>query len=108
MTQDVLRTRPAAEWLERLTREGVPCAPVLTRTQMLSDPQVVANGIVVETTHETAGRLRQARPAARFSATPTPIRQGAPALGEHTAEILAELGYAAAEIEALMATEGAA
>src|ERR1700733_8886041 len=43
MTQDVLRTRPAAEWLERLTREGVPCAPVLTRSAMIHDPQVQAN-----------------------------------------------------------------
>jgi crotonobetainyl-CoA:carnitine CoA-transferase CaiB-like acyl-CoA transferase len=101
MTQEVLRTRPAAEWLECLTREGVPCAPVLTRTQMLSDPQVIANGIVVETMHPAAGRLRQARPAARFSAAPTPMRTGAPALGEHTAEILGELGYTPAEIEAL-------
>ena len=108
LTQDVLLTRPAAEWLDRLTREGVPCAPVLTRTQMLSDPQVAANGIIVETTHEAAGRLRQARPAARFSATPTSIRHGGPALGEHTAEILAELGYASAEIDALTAKEHAA
>jgi crotonobetainyl-CoA:carnitine CoA-transferase CaiB-like acyl-CoA transferase len=95
MTQDVLLTRPAEEWLERLTAEGVPCAPVLTRTQMLSNPQVVANGIVAETTHPGAGRLRQARPAARFSETPAEIRRGGPALGEHTAEILRELGIAA-------------
>ncbi len=71
MTQEVLLTRPAAEWLERLTAEGVPCAPVLTRTRMIQHPQVVANGIVVETDHPGAGRLRQARPAARFSGTPT-------------------------------------
>ena len=70
MTQEVLRTRSAAEWLERLTAEGVPCAPVLTRSRMIEHPQVVANGIVVETEHPGAGRLRQARPAARFSATP--------------------------------------
>ncbi|HQT76997.1 MAG: carnitine dehydratase [Rhodospirillales bacterium 20-64-7] len=108
MTQAELRTRPAEAWLERLTREGVPCAPVLTRTQMLSDPQVVANGIVVEITHETAGRLRQARPAARFSATPAAIRQGGPVLGEHTAAILTELGYAPADIEALTAKEDVA
>jgi crotonobetainyl-CoA:carnitine CoA-transferase CaiB-like acyl-CoA transferase len=91
MTQEVLRTRTAAEWLERLTAEGVPCAPVLTRSRMIGHPQVVANGIVIETEHPRAGWLRQARPAARFSATPTSVRRGAPALGEHTEEILSEL-----------------
>jgi len=101
MTQEVLKTRPAAEWLERLTAHGVPCAPVLTRTAMLSNEQVVANGIVVETEHPAAGRLRQARPAARFSGTPATIRQGGPALGQHTETILAELGYSAADIEQL-------
>jgi crotonobetainyl-CoA:carnitine CoA-transferase CaiB-like acyl-CoA transferase len=95
MTQEVLRTRPAADWLERLTEAGVPCAPVLTRSGMISHPQVVANGIVVETDHPQAGRLRQARPAARFSATPAAIQRGAPALGEHTDEILAEIGVTA-------------
>ena len=105
MTQEVLLTRPAAEWLERLTAGGVPCAPVLTRTGMIQHPQVVANGIVVETDHPGAGRLRQARPAARFSGTPTAIRRGGPALGEHTDEILAELGYSGTDITALR-TEG--
>ncbi len=93
MTQEVLRTRPAAEWLERLTSAGVPCAPVLTRSRMISHPQVAANGIVVESEHPGAGRLRQARPAARFSVTPTSAHRGAPALGEHTDEILAEIGF---------------
>ena len=85
----MLRTRPADEWLDRLTEAGVPCAPVLTRTEMIRDKQVQATGIVVETEHPAAGRLRQARPAARFSRTPATIRQGGAALGEHTAEVLA-------------------
>jgi crotonobetainyl-CoA:carnitine CoA-transferase CaiB-like acyl-CoA transferase len=100
LTQEALRTRSAEEWLRRLTEAGVPCAPVLTRTQMLSNPQVVANGIVVETEHEEAGRIRQARSAARFSETPAEIRWGGAALGAHTAEVLGELGYTDADIAA--------
>ena len=103
LTQEVLRTRSAEEWLERLTAEGVPCAPVLTRTAMIDNEQVRATGIVVERDHPVAGRLRQARPAARFSGTPAELRYGGAALGEHTAEVLAEIGLPAAEIDALMA-----
>lgn len=107
MTQDALRTRPAEEWLQRLTDAGVPCAPVLTRTTMLTNPQVVANGIVVETQHPHAGRLRQARPAARFSETPATIRHGGPGLGQQTREVLLELGFSSADIEALTIRENA-
>ena len=101
LTQDVLRTRPADEWIARLEAEDVPCAPVLTRTDAINHPQVVANEIVVETLHHLAGSVRQARPAARFSATPTEHRRGGPALGEHTAEVLGEIGYTADQIAAL-------
>ena len=101
LTQEALFTRPAAEWLERLTAAGVPCAPVLTRNELIRHPHVREMGIVVETDHPAAGRLRQARPAARFSRTTPEIRRGAPRLGEHTQKILAEFGYSAAEIAEL-------
>jgi crotonobetainyl-CoA:carnitine CoA-transferase CaiB-like acyl-CoA transferase len=107
LTQQALLARPAAEWLDRLSAAQVPCGPVLRRNEVIRHPQIEALGLVVETEHEKAGRLRQTRAAARFSKTPAAIRRGAPALGEHTGEILAEFGYSSGEIEALV-SEGAA
>jgi crotonobetainyl-CoA:carnitine CoA-transferase CaiB-like acyl-CoA transferase len=102
LIQEALLERPAAEWLKILDDAGVPCAPVLTRKQMITHPQVEASGTVIEYDHPNAGRLRQARPAARFEGTPVSIRHGAPVLGEHTHDILSEIGYSTTEIEAMV------
>lgn len=92
MTQTVLRTGTTAEWMARLEAEDVPCAPALTRTEVIRHPQVAASDILRELDHPVAGRLRQTRPAARFSATPTEASRGAPRLGEHNREVLGALG----------------
>jgi crotonobetainyl-CoA:carnitine CoA-transferase CaiB-like acyl-CoA transferase len=107
MTQDVLIGGKSAEWLDKMTKADVPCAPVLTRNEVIRHPHVAALEIVEQYDHPQAGRLRQARAAARFSATPPAIRSGAPALGAHTDEVLGEIGYSAEQIAGLRA-EGAA
>jgi crotonobetainyl-CoA:carnitine CoA-transferase CaiB-like acyl-CoA transferase len=98
---EILATRTTDEWLERLDRAQVPCAPVLTREELPHHPQIMENELVVESTHPIAGRMREARPAARFERTPSSLRLPAPGLGEHSDELLAEAGYAPAEVDAM-------
>lgn len=105
LTQEVLRTRPAAVWLELLQSADVPCAPVLRRRAVVEHEQVKANAILHELEHGRAGRLRQARPAARFSNMAFELGPGAPELGQHSREVLREAGIDDAEID-LLAREG--
>jgi crotonobetainyl-CoA:carnitine CoA-transferase CaiB-like acyl-CoA transferase len=95
--------RNAADWLARLEDVGVPASPVLSIGEMLADPQVIARDMVVEVEHSRLGRTRALGSPVKFSDTPTRIKRGAPLLGEHTREILAEYGYDNSEIEALAA-----
>ncbi len=74
---------------------------------MIRHPQILANEVLLESDHPSAGRLRQTRAPARFSGTPTGLRYPAPDLGEHTAEILSEAGLVRADIDALFASGAA-
>ena len=101
VTQEGLRDRPAEGCLALLEKAGVPCAPVLTRNATLTHPQVEANGTIVAVDHPQAGRIRQARPAARFSGTPQALTRGAPGYGADTDAVLREAGFEEAEIGAM-------
>jgi crotonobetainyl-CoA:carnitine CoA-transferase CaiB-like acyl-CoA transferase len=92
---------PMAEVLARLHEGSVPAAPVLEPEQVFEDPQVVHNGTVHTWDHPVAGRVRQPRHPVRFASSPTPVPEQVPGLGEHTDEILAELGRTDADIAAL-------
>lgn len=85
----------------RLEAEDVPHAVVLKREEVLTNPQVLANGSIGTLDDPRAGRMRMAHAAGRFDGKPMPFRRPAPALGEHTNEILAELGRSTTDIEAL-------
>jgi crotonobetainyl-CoA:carnitine CoA-transferase CaiB-like acyl-CoA transferase len=101
LAAEVLKTRTSAQWLERLDANEVPCAPILSREDLFTDPQVAANKLIVESTHPSAGAMRQPRPAARFEATPAELRAFAPTLGEHTDVVLRECGLRAEEIASM-------
>lgn len=101
LIQECLIGRTTAENTALLEAHQVPCAPALTRSEVVGHPQVAAMESLVEVAHPVAGRLRQARGAARFEASPQSLRRGAPLLGEHCRELLEEAGYGAEQIEAL-------
>jgi crotonobetainyl-CoA:carnitine CoA-transferase CaiB-like acyl-CoA transferase len=99
----VTRASPTAELAARLAAEDVPFAPVNRIARLHEEPQVVANGLLVEVEHATAGRLRTPRPVARFERTPAELRRPAPLLGEHGDAILSEAGFAPEEVARLRA-----
>ncbi len=88
--------------IARLETEDVPCARVMAIAELPQHPQMIANGTFVITEHPTAGKLWEPRDPARFSKTPSAVGAPAPTLGEHTDEILREIGLAS-EVELLHA-----
>ena len=90
-----------ADLAPRMHENSVPCGEVAAVEDLHDDPQIRHSQTLVEWDHPTAGRIRQARLAPRFSATQPGFRPSVPRLNEHAGEILAELGLGAAEIEDL-------
>ncbi len=99
--QSGIAAMTTADIYAKLVEHEVPAAPVLSLTEVFDDPQLRHNGSIVEGEHPAYGRFRRARPSAQFSATPN-VESSAPAMyGEHTDEILAELGHSEQQREAL-------
>jgi crotonobetainyl-CoA:carnitine CoA-transferase CaiB-like acyl-CoA transferase len=83
-----------ADLLSRLEAQDVPCAPINPVSSVADDPQVRHNKTLEVIEHPHAGLMRQPRPAARFEKTPASAGSPAPLLGEHSDQLLAELGLA--------------
>lgn len=88
LTQEIVQTMPRDDLLAQLDTAGVPCAPVLTRSEMRQHPQIASNQTLVEYDHPSAGRLRQARAAAVFHGTPLATPRPAPELGADSSVVL--------------------
>jgi crotonobetainyl-CoA:carnitine CoA-transferase CaiB-like acyl-CoA transferase len=102
----ILATRPTAEWLALLRAADIPCAPAHTLESLRADPHLAAVGFFGEETHPTEGAVTRMAAPVRFGAHGEIPRAPAPRLGEHGRAVLAEAGYDAPAIAALVA-EGA-
>jgi crotonobetainyl-CoA:carnitine CoA-transferase CaiB-like acyl-CoA transferase len=98
----VLRGRTTAQWLEALHAAGVPSGPLYDIEQVYADPHVQAREMVVETVHPRMGTVRHIGAPVKLSATPSTVRRPAPLLGQHSREVLAEVGIPIAEIDELV------
>lgn len=88
--------------LEVLDANDVPCAPILSRQELLDHPQLVEGGTVSRQDIDGFGEVRQAIPAAKFQSTQSTLRLPAPKLGQHSLEVLVELGYSESESNELI------
>ena len=105
--EGVMRERPTAFWAETLAAAGVPCMPISSLDEVVADPHLADVGFWHEADHPTEGPIRLMNPPVGLSASPADIRRLPARFGEHTREILGELGYGPGEIEALIASGAA-
>jgi len=98
---DVMKRRPRADWLAALEAAKVPCGPINDLADVFDDPQVLERGMTIELPHPLAQTVRLVASPMKFTRTPVQYRRAPPLLGEHTDEVLREMGLGAQEIAAL-------
>ena len=91
--------KPSSEWLQIFEEHAIPAGPVRFIEELFDDPQVTANGLVTDIEHSTEGTVKMVGPLAHFLGTvPTPP-SASPALGQHSSEILHDLGFTKEEVD---------
>lgn len=99
--EERLKHEVSSELVSRLEKAGVPAGPIYSLDQVYSDPQVLAREMVVEVEHAKAGKFRMTGIPVKLSETPGQVRTAPPLLGEHTEEVLRQLGYSDEQIAAM-------
>ena len=97
------RQHTSEVWLEKLDQAGVPAGPILSIGEMLEHPQALARDMVVQTDHERVGAVKGLGMAVKFHGTEPVALRPPPTHGQHSHQVLAELGYSDSEIEAMYA-----
>ena len=98
----LIAERRVDELVETLIANNVPCAPVVSRSDVYLNPQVAHLGSVIEAEHPDAGTVRYPRHTTQFHSTPASAKTLAPRPGQHTCEVLEEVGFGAGEVDALV------
>ncbi len=96
-----IRLKPVAEWMKRLSESTIPCGPINTLDQVFADPQIAAREMVVDVKHPEAGVVKLVGSPLKLSRTKVEVKRHPPIAGEHTEEILQELGLSTEEINHL-------
>jgi len=104
LVADAMAARTSVEWVEVLDAAGVPVGPIQTVDEVVTDPQVLARGMIGEVKHPTAGTVRTIGCPVRLTATPPQVRTAPPLLGQQTDDVLAELGVDQERLAALRAS----
>jgi crotonobetainyl-CoA:carnitine CoA-transferase CaiB-like acyl-CoA transferase len=103
--EEVTRTKPAAHWLRLLREAGVPCGEIADYREVFDDPHLLARKFFIDLEHPVLGAVRGLGSPLRLERTPVTHRRAGPRLGEHSAEVLRELGCSDEDVERF-ASEG--
>jgi crotonobetainyl-CoA:carnitine CoA-transferase CaiB-like acyl-CoA transferase len=93
------KQKKSSEWVEILNKGGVPCGPIYRMDEVFADPQVKHVGAAAEVTHKKLGRLRLINQPVKLSRTPARLVAATPERGEHTEEVLIEIGFSADDVK---------